>query len=276
MLLILVAHVLFSVTTLASLRRVRRQDLPLNDQCPENWQFDLTSFHGPGCPDSSPTYNRTGYFSTSQAGGSHFSPGCETQWMWFDLPWMHASLSAVETGEENKTWCEAKIKYTEMRGTFAPFPVKEPKWRLKMHKNGTTVETRYELGDGVKAVWTVQYSPTRTVEGPKVCSSSRTLHGMLTWTQFVDDIAVHGPLHKDTARTSRLDWSADSVPSPQWTAAECGTATFTMRVDLELKSEVSGGKGQVSWKKMKWSEDRDAEYGALVGISFDWEACSSQ
>jgi hypothetical protein len=168
MLLILVVHVLLSLTTLASVSRVRQQEPPLNDQCPETWQFDLTSFHGPGCPDSSPTYNRTGYFSTSQDLGSPFSLDCETQWTWFDLPWMHASIGMSETGAGSKTWCEAKIKYTEMRGTYAPFPVKEPKWRLKMHKNGTTVETGYELDEGVRAIWSVQYYPAGVVDGAKV------------------------------------------------------------------------------------------------------------
>lgn len=133
--------------------------------CPENWQFDLASFSGPGCPDASPSYNRTGHYRTSPDWGSHYVPGCALQWAWFSFPWLQGSISNGEVylgGEKrDSTWCELKIKYQEMRGTFAPYPVKkgEEKFKLVVHANGTTVEAKYGLDEGVSALWKFTYLP---------------------------------------------------------------------------------------------------------------------
>jgi hypothetical protein len=35
-------------------------------------------------------------------------------------------------------------------------------------------------------------------------------------------------------------------------------------------SKVFDGRGEVSWKKMKFSEVRNTEFGALVDVSFEW------
>jgi len=144
--------------------------------CPENWQFDLTSFSGPGCPDSSPTYNRTGYYRTSPDWGSHYVPGCALQWAWFSFPWLQGSIAQplgdVYLGGEKRssTWCELKIKYREMKGTFAPHDVKkgEEQFHLVLHGNGSTVEAKYGLDEGVRASWRVTYLPVGGNTRPKV------------------------------------------------------------------------------------------------------------
>lgn len=144
-----------------------RQSAPSPGEiCPENWQFDLQSFSGPGCPDSSPTFNRTGHSLTTPDWGSHYVPGCQLQWAWFSFPWLQGYISQPSgdvflSGEKrNKTWCELKIKYREMRGTFAPHdvPKGQEEYKLVMHGNGTTVEAKYGFDEGVQAVWRFTYS----------------------------------------------------------------------------------------------------------------------
>ena len=153
-----------------------RQTEAPDSTCPENWQFDLLSFSGPGCPDSSPTYNRTGHYQTSPDWGSHFVPGCALQWSWFSFPWLQGYISDSDGnvylgGEKrNNTWCDVQIKYREMKGTFAPFPVKkgEEEFKLVMHGNGTTVEGKYGLDEGVSAVWRVTYLSVGETKRPLV------------------------------------------------------------------------------------------------------------
>jgi hypothetical protein len=142
--------------------QTRQEDI----SCPENWQFDLASFTGPGCPDASPSYNRTGHYRTSPNWGSHYVPGCALQWAWFSFPWLQGSISNGEIylgGEKrNSTWCELKIKYQEMKGIFAPYPVRkgEEQFKLVVHTNGTTVEAKYGLDELVSALWKFTYLPT--------------------------------------------------------------------------------------------------------------------
>jgi hypothetical protein len=73
--------------------------------------------------------------------------------------------------KRNATWCEMKIKYREMQGTFAPHDVPKGKeeYRLVMHGNGTTVEANYGFDEGVRAVWKFTYSPVGASTWPKVC-----------------------------------------------------------------------------------------------------------
>ncbi|KAF2832297.1 hypothetical protein CC86DRAFT_401067 [Ophiobolus disseminans] len=222
---------------------------PPPEICPENWQFDLTSFSGPGCPDSSPTFNRTGtgYSRTTPDWGSHYVPGCAQQWAWFSFPWLQGYISQpsgdvyLSGQRRNSTWCELRIKYREMKGTFAPHdvPKGQEEYKLVMHGNGTTVEANYGLDEGVKAVWKFTYLPVGTSTRPKI----------------MDAIVINGPVWNDTKPARRLEWSPVNETTPRWTEPTCGPTILSIRIDLELKSENSNAKGAIESKQSIFSGD---------------------
>ena len=60
---------------------------------------------------------------------------------------------------EAKSYCEMRLKWREMKGENYPIdvPLDQAQWKLKMHRNGTTMEAGYAIDDGVEARWGVTY-----------------------------------------------------------------------------------------------------------------------
>lgn len=88
--------------------------------------------------------------------------------------------------------------------------------------------------------------------------------------QIVDEIVVEGPVWNETRPANRLDWSTVEAASPRWTEAQCGPATISMRIDLELRAERDGARGVIESKQSIFSGDW---FGPTVGTSYTWEPC---
>lgn len=133
-----------------------RQGSEPRPECPESWSWRVASLSGPGCPDNQTGFNLT-HGHTSESWGSHFVEGCHTPWIWWAFPYLQASIS--EGSQETSTFCELTIKYREMEGSAYPqdIPLDEAKYKLVMHRNGTTMEARYALDEGVSARWKFTY-----------------------------------------------------------------------------------------------------------------------
>lgn len=139
----------------------------LPSECPQTWLFNIASYSGPGCPDSVPGFNATrGH--TDQGWGSHFVPGCHTPWAWFTLPYIEATVGPGV--REAKTYCEMRLKWREMEGDNYPIdvPLDRAKWKLKMHRNGTSMEAGYAIDKGVNAKWKFTYWVDEADEHSKV------------------------------------------------------------------------------------------------------------
>ncbi|KAJ4289039.1 hypothetical protein N0V90_011381 [Kalmusia sp. IMI 367209] len=237
---------------------IPRQESAPFPECPENWLFNIASFSGPGCPDSTPGFNATkGH--TDQGWGSHFVPGCHTPWAWFTLPYVEANVGAGV--RESKTYCEMRLKWREMKGDTYPIdvPLNQAAWKLKMHRNGTTMEAGYAIDGGVRARWGVTYwmdenDPT---------------------SQIVDEIVVDGPLRNKTLPIKQLDWSQGEQKTREWVAPQCGIAYIKVRVDLELKSTNAAANGTVFPTRIGTGIiDHDYGWeGPLLGVSHDFEPC---
>ncbi|KAL5371801.1 hypothetical protein DPSP01_013982 [Paraphaeosphaeria sporulosa] len=234
-----------------------RQDPLPSPECPETWFFNIDSFSGPGCPDSAPGFNAT-HGRTDQGWGSHFMPGCHTPWAWFTLPYTEASVGAGV--RESKTYCELRLKWREMKGDTYPIevPLDQAAWKLKMHRNGTTMEAGYAIDEGVRADWRFTYWMDEADDNSKL----------------VDKIVVRGPLANKTLPVKQLDWSQGEKKTLEWTAPQCGIAYVKVRVDLELRAENAGAMGTVFPTRIGSGVAHDYGWpGPLLGISHDFEPC---
>lgn len=181
----LFAHFLAS-TTLASPILTRQE--PSDVLIPEFWTFDLLSWNGPGCPDY-PKYNGTetdNSFTRQSIGPYLFNSSADTWWFYFAYPWMRVRLSDISghAAKSNNTWCESTIKYQEMANDYGTRrKEEESKYRLRMHKNGTTIEAVYKLRDGMSAEWKVTYLAENgdevLVSYPLRINSTKTVHADL-------------------------------------------------------------------------------------------------
>lgn len=136
-------------------------------ECPEVWKFDIASYSGPGCPDSTPGFNAT-LGHTDQGWGSHFVPGCHTPWAWFSLPYTQATVGSA--GRVSKTYCEMRLRWREMKGEAYPIdvPLDQASWRLKLHRNGSTIEAGYAIDERVRARWGITYWSDENDAGSQV------------------------------------------------------------------------------------------------------------
>lgn len=135
---------------------------------PPEWEFDITSLSGPGCPD--PNTNWTdALFDTRPTFGSNTVDGSEIYYWHFAYPDLRAS---VGPGTPNASiWCETTLRYMELDKNGLP-PV-QPEYRLKLHKNGTELLAWYNLDEGVQANWKFTYYADggNEVCTPDVCVS---------------------------------------------------------------------------------------------------------
>ncbi|KAH7558857.1 hypothetical protein BM1_04994 [Bipolaris maydis] len=116
---------------------------------PPNWSFTLSSFFGPGCPDTGKTNPliRT----TRPTHGTNTVDGSEIYYWFIAYPWLRVDLAAGP----RHTWCEATVAYKEYAGTTGR--VEADKYRLRLHKNGTKGLLTYKLDEGVRVYWDFAY-----------------------------------------------------------------------------------------------------------------------
>ena len=93
------------------------------------------------------------------------------------LGMVHATIYRASVGAgvfESKTHCETRLKWREMKGDAYPIdvPLDQASWKLKMHRNGTTMEANYAIDERVKATWRFTYWMDETDDGSKVRSQT--------------------------------------------------------------------------------------------------------
>lgn len=133
---------------------------------PPNWAYNITSLHGPGCPDFATPSNDA--YNTRLTFGQNTLDGSEIYYWHIAYPSLRASLGSVE-----HTWCETELSYTEFADVEKT--KKGEYYRLRLHKNGTKVIANYDLEEGVKATWEVTYETGRA---SGVCFISQTYHSL--------------------------------------------------------------------------------------------------
>src|SRR3954463_2573685 len=75
---------------------------------PNNWQFEITSLKGPGCPDfgvpdSADRHTRLTF-------GQNTIDGSEIYYWFIAYPALR-----VELGKTESTWCETELQYSEFK-----------------------------------------------------------------------------------------------------------------------------------------------------------------
>lgn len=259
-----------------------RQVAPVSPECPESWLFNIASFSGPGCPDSAPGFNATrGH--TDQGWGSHFVPGCHTPWAWFTLPYLEAKIGGGVS--ESETYCEMRLQWREMEGDNYPIdvPLDRAKWKLKMHRNGTTIEAGYAIDKGVYAKWKFTYWMNEDDQQSEVRTRvvavyliNLVFQRSTDDRQLVDEVVVEGPLQNGKLPAKQLDWSQGKDKTLEWTAPRCGIASIKLRVDLELGTNALSSGGTVFPTRIGNGLDHDYGWqGPLVGVSHDFEPCEN-
>jgi hypothetical protein len=116
---------------------------------PYGWQFNITALSGPGCPDFGQTMPT---FVTRPTFGRNTVDGSEIYYWFFAYPHLRASVGPDVP--EASVWCETTLSYTEYNQQGV---ADVPEYRLKLHKNGTSVLAEYDLEEGVVAEWKMTY-----------------------------------------------------------------------------------------------------------------------
>jgi hypothetical protein len=114
---------------------------------PYNWQFELTDFFGPGCPDKG---KKPEGRQTRLTFGENTVDGSE-KYNWFEAyPFMHGMVDANKNSSH--TWCISTLSYVEHNDQKDATKATED-YRLRLHKDGTEVIAHYDLDEGVQAEW---------------------------------------------------------------------------------------------------------------------------
>ncbi|EMD92768.1 hypothetical protein COCC4DRAFT_139912 [Bipolaris maydis ATCC 48331] len=213
---------------------------------PPNWSFTLSSFFGPGCPDTGKTNPliRT----TRPTHGTNTVDGSEIYYWFIAYPWLRVDLAAGP----RHTWCEATVAYKEYAGTTGR--VEADKYRLRLHKNGTKGLLTYKLDEGVRVYWDFAY-----YEGE---GAGRK--------EVADTIDLTGPMQ--SGPHAQEHYSNISYPPQLIPQQKCGSGLFTFRTELWVMGEM-GQTGVVESEYEDSVELGRQYYGTQQGFSYDWEKC---
>ena len=232
-----------------------------NPPTPESWTFAFTNWSGPGCPDY-PTWN----IDTRQSIGPYnMNSSADTWWFYFAYPWLRVNATTPSV------WCEAEVKYTELADhTGTPRKEDQSKYRLRMHKNGTTVEANYNIDEGNGVVWKVTYG----LDENEVSNlGGNRIVRRLMYAQVADTRTLQGPLNHNGSQTMHLEYLEATQSSPLPRPATCATATFRMKIELSVTTSTEGRSAIVDSKTIFDAKNSPKFYGVNHGISYGWEAC---
>jgi hypothetical protein len=113
---------------------------------PYNWEFNITSLTGPGCPDfaalQESVETNVDAYTTRLTFGQNTVDGSEIYYWFIAYPYLR-----VELGGTQETWCETEVLYREFKDGLDT--VQGSDYRLRLHKNGTEVSTACPLKYGV-------------------------------------------------------------------------------------------------------------------------------
>ncbi|RDL37293.1 uncharacterized protein BP5553_04726 [Venustampulla echinocandica] len=215
---------------------------------PYRWQWEMLKFHGPGCPD----FGSNASYATRPTYGQNTMDGSEIYLWYFAYPGIKAKIGPGVDESETYTWCHTELKYTENDNTYNQEPTAN--YRLRAHKNGTSIMANYQLDKGVTAEWKFTYYPEDADE-------------------VVDEIVIHGPLNNRNSST--LSWFTENSPKPypKWNLPSCGGGTIRYKTELTITSKTSEGKGTVNSDITDAQSGGTREYGVQQGVSYDWEHC---
>jgi hypothetical protein len=103
---------------------------------PYNWEFNITSLKGPGCPDfaalQKSVETNVDAYTTRLTFGQNTVDGSEIYYWFIAYPYLR-----VELGGAEETWCETEVLYREFKDGMDT--VEGDDYRLRLHKNGTKV-----------------------------------------------------------------------------------------------------------------------------------------
>ncbi|KAF2030785.1 hypothetical protein EK21DRAFT_100259 [Setomelanomma holmii] len=203
---------------------------------PTNWQYNISSLKGPGCPDFGAD-TQTAY-ATRLTYGQNTMDGSEIYYWFVAYPYLRVNLD-----EEDHVWCETELSYIEFKDLDGK--IKGDDYKLRLHKNGTRVIATYDLDEGVKATFKFTYDTGDD--------------------EIIDTVVWKGPL------ASGQYQKEDSSPNPQspemYKLPKCGEGKIKFRTDLY----ISGREGKFGYVA---SETTNGQYyGIQQGFSYDWEKC---
>jgi len=235
---------------------------------PQTWRFDILSLKGPGCASKGDRITRPTF-------GANTVDGSEIYYWHVAYPSMSADIGPGVDTEKSHTWCETTIKYTETENTPEKTPIAD--YRLRLHKNGTRILSRYDLDEGVSAKWKFTYFTddhdlaVSYFHYPKWNQSDDFALILTKLHKLYDEITVKGPIRPGVSNENHVS----SNTGPRWPVPECGTATIRYRTDVWLESDDEKASGRVIADRVSVEGQKYTEmpYGVEQGFSYDWEKC---
>ncbi|EAT79825.1 hypothetical protein SNOG_13025 [Parastagonospora nodorum SN15] len=208
---------------------------------PSNWQYQITSLRGPGCPDfgKDPDVGRT----TRLTFGQNTMDGSEIYYWFVAYPHLRVDLA-----ENDHVWCETELSYEEFKDVTQT--VKSADYRLRLHKNGTRVIATYDLENSVQAMFKFTYEE----------ANKKSITDVITW---------NGPLA--SGQYQKEDSSAGRKEEI-YKLPKCGAGKIKFRTELSITGK-KGLKGFVASEHSKDTAGIEQYYGIQQGFSYDWENC---
>ncbi|EUC38297.1 hypothetical protein COCCADRAFT_83253 [Bipolaris zeicola 26-R-13] len=243
----------YTTTTLSLLITLALASAPTDPQriLPPNWSFTLSSFFGPGCPDTSKNTSSSSTIRTTRpTHGTNTIDFSEIYYWFIAYPWLRVDLASGP----RHTWCEATVSYKEFADTEGK--AEAERYRLRVHKNGTKGLLTYRLDEGVRVYWDFAYYEGRAFGGGR--------YGV------ADTIDLTGPLQ--SGPHAQEHYSNISYPPQLIPQKKCGSGLFTFRTELW----VVGEKGQVGVVESEYEDSVELGrqyYGTQQGFSYDLEKC---
>ncbi|KAF2280458.1 uncharacterized protein EI97DRAFT_498625 [Westerdykella ornata] len=225
---------------------------------PAQWKFTLQNWSGDGCPDFGNTSATPGYSFTRQSSGPFMSnSSADTFWSYISFPWMQASLDGNNPSKLARISCDVTVLYEEVTPYGSALPPEKRTHKLKLHKNGSTIEANYKLDKGVNAEWQVRFYDPQD------------------FTVMAQDWAsVDGPLESGNDTHMAFEWLPPLFAPDPYVQSECGRSVFRIRLDLWLASRATGAGGKVFSKRTDWNNGKGKQWdGVNLGYSYDWEKC---
>jgi hypothetical protein len=233
---------------------------------PTNWQYKISSLHGPGCPDFG--IDPEAAYTTRLTFGQNTMDGSEIYYWFIAYPHLRVDLDGAA-----HSWCETELSYQEFSDLEGK--VESEDYRLRLHKNGTRVIATYDLEKGVKATFKAEYSNGRDTVVRLVVSLFSLVVAFLYLAntnlfQATDTVTWTGPLA--SGQYQKEDSSPVSADDVIYKLPKCGAGKIKFRTDLYIEGK-SGLKGYVQSEHRKDAAGVEQYYGVQQGFSYDWEKC---
>ncbi|KAI0395239.1 hypothetical protein F5Y17DRAFT_208068 [Xylariaceae sp. FL0594] len=216
---------------------------------PWGWKYEITALKGPGCSDfGKPDYDENHDRHTRLTFGENTVDGSEVYYWYIAMPSLRVELGESAAAAAASTWCEAEIKYTELKDNAG---TEASDYRLRLHKNGTKAIAVYDLAEDVKATLSLTYLDA----------------------DITDTLTLNGPA-KTEAEYGAYLYLTGGKEKEEYKLPACGAATIKIRSELRIEGGKEGSTSTVASEAFK--DDKGVHYyGTQYGFSYDWEKCAN-